>query len=229
MPVISFANPKGGAGKTTAALLLASELARQNADIVIVDADPERWISKWGEKDGKPSNIQLISDATEENIIDRIEAAQREAQFVIVDLEGTASALVSDAINMSDLTIIPSQGSAMDAEGAAKVIKLIKRQEKVLRRSIPFAVVFTRVGAAVQTRALKAIREQFEQASGVEVLRTSLVERAAYRELIDFGGLLHELDPKDVNNLDKAVDNANLFATEVVKTLRKFKTAGEGA
>ncbi len=42
MPVISFANPKGGAGKTTSALLLATELAARGAAVTIIDADPER-------------------------------------------------------------------------------------------------------------------------------------------------------------------------------------------
>jgi chromosome partitioning protein len=43
MPVISFANPKGGAGKTTTALILATELADSGASVSIIDADPERW------------------------------------------------------------------------------------------------------------------------------------------------------------------------------------------
>ena len=37
MPIISFANPKGGAGKTTSALLLAGELAQKGARVVIVE------------------------------------------------------------------------------------------------------------------------------------------------------------------------------------------------
>ena len=48
MPVIAFANPKGGAGKTTSALLLATELANKGAAVTVIDADPERWISQWG-------------------------------------------------------------------------------------------------------------------------------------------------------------------------------------
>ena len=46
--------------------------------------------------------------------------------FVIVDLEGTASLMVSNAIGMSDLVIIPIQGSSMDAKGGAKTIRLIR-------------------------------------------------------------------------------------------------------
>ncbi|RYF34242.1 MAG: ParA family protein, partial [Cytophagaceae bacterium] len=39
MPTIVFVSPKGGAGKTTAALILASELAR-GAAVTVIDADP---------------------------------------------------------------------------------------------------------------------------------------------------------------------------------------------
>ncbi len=40
---------------------------------------------------GKPENIAIISDVTEESIVDAIDSAEREAAFVIVDLEGTAA------------------------------------------------------------------------------------------------------------------------------------------
>ncbi len=46
MPVISFANPNGGAGKTTFALILATQLSENGASETIIDADPERWISQ---------------------------------------------------------------------------------------------------------------------------------------------------------------------------------------
>ncbi len=61
MPVISFANPKGGSGKTTSALLLAGELASSGGTVAIVDADPEQWISQWAAMPGKPANITIIS------------------------------------------------------------------------------------------------------------------------------------------------------------------------
>jgi len=102
MPIISFANPKGGAGKTTSALLLASELASRGAQVTIIDADPEKWISQWGKLPGKPDNMTIIADVTEDGIVDQIEQAAETAQFVIVDLEGTASLMVANAIGMSD-------------------------------------------------------------------------------------------------------------------------------
>lgn len=228
MPIISFANPKGGAGKTTSALLLASELASKGAQIAIIDADPEKWISGWGALDGKPDNIQIIGEVTEDSVVDQIEDASSTAQFVIVDLEGTASLMVANAIGMSDLVLIPTQGASMDAKGAAKTIRLIKNQSRMARRNIPHAVLLTRTSAAVTSRALKNVREQLDRA-GIDVLSTSIVERAAYRDILDYGGLLKDLNPSLVSNIDKAVQNAREFAGEVITKLRAADKAGKAA
>ena len=219
MPVISFANPKGGAGKTTSALLLAGELAARGASVAIVDADPERWISQWGALPGKPDNITIISEVSEDSIVDLVEEAATGHQFVIIDLEGTASLMVANAIGMSDLVIIPTQGASMDAKGASKTIKLIRNQARMAKREIPHAVLLTRVSAAVASRSLKNVRDQLDSA-GINVFASSIVERAAYRDMLDFGGLLSKLDPKQVSNLDKAVQNAMEFTAEVIAKLK---------
>ena len=228
MPVIAFANPKGGAGKTTSALLLASELAARGAKVVIIDADPEKWISQWGALAGKPDTITIIGDVSEDSIVDQIEAAAAEAQFVVVDLEGTASLMVANAIGMSDLVIIPTQGASMDAKGAAKTIKLIRNQARLARRDIPHAVLLTRTSAAMASRALKNVRDQLDKA-GIDIFATSIVERAAYRDILDYGGLLSNLDPKLVSNIDKALSNAREFAGEVIAKLKETQSTAKVA
>lgn len=226
MPVISFANPKGGAGKTTTALLLASELASKGAQVTIIDADPEKWISQWGAMPGKPDNIEIISDVTEDGIVDQIEEASNRTQFVVVDLEGTASLMVANAIGMSDLVMIPTQGSSMDAKGGAKTIRLIRNQERMARRAIPHAVVLTRTSAAVTSRALRNVQEQLLKA-GIEVFETAIVERAAFRDLFDYGGSLADLDPTQVSNVEKARINAQQFTGEVIARLRAAEKIAE--
>jgi|TARA_B100002003_G_scaffold205199_1_gene198487 chromosome partitioning protein len=225
MPVISFANPKGGAGKTTTALLLATQLAEKGAQVTIVDADPEKWISQWSTLDGRPANIEIEGAVTEDTIVDLIDEASRHSQFVIVDLEGTASLMVANAIGMSDLVIIPTQGSSMDAKGGAKTIRLIRNQERMARRPIPHCVVLTRTSAAVTSRALRNVQEQLT-ANGIDVLDTTIVERAAFRDLFDYGGGLSNLDPALVSNIDKAQANAQAFAGEVLAKLKANQLAG---
>ena len=220
MPTIAFANPKGGAGKTTAALLLASELAAKGAKVTIIDADPEKWISQWGALAGKPDNILIIGNATEDTIVDQIDDASHVSQFVIVDLEGTASLMVANTIGMADLVIIPTQGSAMDAKGGAKTIRLIRNQERMARRRIAHSVLLTRTSAAVTSRSLRNVQEQLAK-SGVDVFITPIVERAAFRDIFDFGGTLASLDPRNVSNLEKARENAREFAGEVIAKLKQ--------
>ena len=47
------------------------------------------------------------------------------------------------------------------------------------------------------------------------MLETPIIERAAFRDIFDWGGTLQTLDPIRVSNLDKARDNARLFGEEV--------------
>ena len=219
MPVISFANPKGGAGKTTTALLAATQLAENGATVTIIDADPERWISQWATLPGKPDQIRILSDVSEDSIADVIEAESAQSQFVIVDLEGTASLMVAHAIGFSDFVVIPLQGSSMDAKGGAKILRLIASQSRLARRDIPHAVVLTRTSAAVRSRSLKNIAAELDEAR-VPLFETAIVERAAYRDLFDFGGTLSALDNQQTANVQKAIENAREFTGELVRKLR---------
>ena len=115
MPTIVFASPKGGAGKSTSAVVLACELARKGAAVTIIDADPNRPVSAWARRPGKPEALTVVADVTEETVIDEIEGAAARVPFVIVDLEGTASMTVAYAISRADMVVIPSQGSQLDA------------------------------------------------------------------------------------------------------------------
>jgi chromosome partitioning protein len=219
MPTIAFISPKGGVGKTTAATILASQLARKSP-VVLIDADPNRPIARWASRGKPPALLRIISDTTQDNIIDQIETASGEVPFVIVDCEGTASLSVSYAIGAADLVIVPTQGSQLDANEAAKALTLIKNQEKQSRRRIAHGVLFTRTNAAMTPRTLKHVREEFQK-HGILMFDTQLNEREAFRALFSFGLALEDLDASKVPNLDKAIDNARTFGREVVALLRE--------
>src|SRR5829696_6387395 len=220
MPTIVFASPKGGAGKSTSAVVLASELALRGAQVVVIDADPNHPVSQWAKRSGKPETLAVLSDVTEATIIDEIEAAAARVPFVVVDLEGTASMTVAYAISRADLVIIPSQGSQLDASEAAKAIKLIRQQEKAFGRRIPYAVLFTRTSAAIKPRTLQHIRSEFMN-NGIPVFQTQMHEREAFRAIFSFGGTIEGLNTEQVSNLDAAMKNARAFAAEVVNMLRQ--------
>lgn len=219
MPVITFSSPKGGAGKTTAATILATVLAERGADVTMIDADPNKQVVDWSNLPGKPSNLTVIGDVTEETIVDQIEEASEKAAFVIVDLEGTASLMVSYAISMSDFVVIPLQGSQLDAKQAARQIKLIKSQERIASRAIPFAVLFTRTNPAIIPKTLRFIEERFLELQ-VPIFATKLYDREAFRALFSYGGTLPALKEKGVSNLNAALTNALEFTSELIDRIR---------
>lgn len=220
MPTIVFASPKGGAGKSTAAVILATELAQKGAPVTIIDADPNKPVSGWARRPGCPENLTVVADISESTIIEEIEAAEEKSTFVVVDLEGTASMMVAYAISRADLAIIPMQGSQLDAAEAAKAIKLIRQQEKAFRRQIPYAILYTRTSAAIRPRTLHHIQEEFKK-HGVLAFKTHIHERDAFRAIFSFGGTIKSLDPQQVSNLEAAVGNARAFTGEVIALLRE--------
>lgn len=50
MPTVVIASPKGGAGKSTAAILLGTELAHAGASVVMLDCDPNHSLTLWADR-----------------------------------------------------------------------------------------------------------------------------------------------------------------------------------
>jgi chromosome partitioning protein len=215
MPIITFANTKGGAGKTTAVLLLSTELARQGHRVTILDADPQRWISRWHETGAPLANLNVVSYVTAATIQSVIAAHREKTDYFILDLPGASTPLLATAVGMSDHVLIPIQGCAMDAKGGAQVLELLQYLETKANILIPHSVVLTRVNSMVTTRALTVVKQLLAERK-VRVLDTPIIERSAYRDLFDYGCSLYEMEAERFSNLDKAKENAQAFAGEVL-------------
>jgi len=168
--------------------------------------------------------MRVLGDVTESTVISVIQDEAKSRQFVIVDLEGTASRLVSRAIARASLVLIPLQGSAVDARQASRAVSLIREEEELVERKIPFRLVFTRTSAAIPTRIDKKIVLALEQAS-VPALKTHLHERSAYKAVFVDKLALDELDPLFVNGLDAARENAMKLAYELISVATSEKEA----
>ena len=219
MPVISFANSKGGSGKTTSALLLACELAHAKP-VTIIDADPRRPVTTWARLPNKPERLTVVTNESEKTILDEIEQAATRDPFVIVDLEGVASRLTSYAISQSDLVIVPMKEQQQDALAAIDIIQEIHRDMKAVRRTIPFAVLFTQSKVVAKSRTARFIASQFRDNPQIDTFETEIHDRDAFCGHLRrrrHGALAQA---SDVNNLDAAIANVTDFAGEVIAKLK---------
>ncbi|POO57818.1 ParA family protein [Agrobacterium rosae] len=218
MPVITFANTKGGAGKTTAVLLLATELARMGHRVTVLDADPQLWISRWSEMSGEMKNLSVISHVTMASMETHIRENRSNTDCFIIDLPGTKSPLLTMALGISDHVLIPVQGSAMDARGASEVLEHIELLNRKMGMKIDHSVVLTRVNAMISTRSMLLVKALLAE-KNVRVLNTTIAERAAFRDIFDYGGTLEALDCQKVSNVEKAMENVRNFAYEVLRLM----------
>jgi chromosome partitioning protein len=223
MPTVAFVSPKGGVGKTTSAFLFATAIAAIY-DVTMIDADPNHPIQIWAEGGKTPPRLTIVSDANEDNIIERIEDAAEKTPFVVVDLEGTASKTVVYAVAQADFIVIPTQGSQLDANEASRAIRVVLQSEKLFGKRKPYAVLLTRTNPSIRARGLAHIQNGLIEA-GIPVLQTELNERDAFRAVFSFRQTLEGLNPAEVPNLDKAKVNVLRFVEEVFERL----AAEEGA
>jgi chromosome partitioning protein len=221
MPVISIANPKGGSGKSTTALVLGTTLASHGARVAIIDCDPNQPLKAW--RTGMSGTTAVIvPDMSESKIIPVIDFERVERQFVIIDLEGTASRMVSRAIARSDLVLIPMAASALDAAQAARAVSLIHEEEQLMSRRIAHRVLFTRTSPQIPSKNQKLIMAELQRIR-VPILKTHLNLRTAFMTMFTAKRTLRELDPSQVNGLDAAIKNADDLAAEIVAAIKEIQ------
>lgn len=242
MFTITFANPKGGSGKTTSAMLLAEQIHHAGASVAILDCDPNQNIVQWAEqrrREGKAVPFTVRPVPSESDFLDTVDSIRGKADYLIIDLEGTASNLVTYAISQADLVLVPFEPTPMEARQAARAVQLVRNTGRMMNKDIGHALLLTRVNAAFQTSDEKDVRKETESAD-IPVLRTAIVRRAAYTRIFREGFLLSELfdqarnEVKDgtisqqeriLKPLESAIQNAKDFAQEVVNNLPQQKAA----
>lgn len=238
MYVISFANPKGGSGKTTAAMLLAEQIALSGGRVALLDLDPNANIVAWAwarQVAGLPTPFSVHSRPMADEVVTLIDEIGHEADYLIIDLEGSKDQIVTYALSRTDLCIIPMDGSAMEARQATQTVKLIETTARMIRQPIEHAMLFTRTNAAFQTADERDMREALG-ARSVTALPVRIARRAPFTRIFRDNVLLSEIPdlidrdhgPGQTSAREKAhkqvasaIENARDYAQVVIDRLAR--------
>ena len=242
MYVITFANPKGGSGKTTSAILLAEQIAISGGRVAILDLDPNANIVAWAQTrqaEGRDVPFKVHARPQVEETVELIDRLSDEADYLIIDLEGSKDQIVTFALSRTDLCIIPLDGSPMEARQAAQAVRLVQTTANMIRSPIDYALLFTRTNAAFQTTDERDVRQEMEL-NNIPTLPVRIAKRAPYTRIFRDGVLLSELpdividetqgkttsvSEKAMKQVVGAIENARNYAQAVIATLTRETAA----
>lgn len=183
MKVISFLNPKGGSGKTTAVINIATALSRSGYNIAVVDTDPQMSLTNWS-KAGKAA-FDVFTAASEKDVYG-IRKDLADYDFAIVDGAGSLSVITSAAVMVSDLVIIPVTPS-LDFSAAGSVVTVLEAQ--AYSRKVEARFLITR--KIEMATMLNVLKESIKD-TGVKSFRTAITQRQVYVKSILDGDSVFE-------------------------------------
>jgi chromosome partitioning protein len=220
MPNIAFISPKGGVGKTTAALLLALGLAERGQRVAIIDSDPNKPLVRWAALPDRPGLISVHPAPTAPDIRDAAREAQRkEPDWLIMDTEGSERGAMAFAALRFDLVLTPVSGSQLDLHEAVKAADMVKSLGRRAGRAPVHRAVLSRIPAAIKPRMLKNVVSQLRDAE-VQILPTALIDKEAFRTLFFTGGGFEGLQSQGVWGADAAHHNASRFVADVIELVQ---------
>lgn len=182
--IITVLQQKGGAGKTTIAVHLATMLKhlRPQLSVVVADADPQGsaslWLGKGVEEDVKA--FRVAEDKEGRGLKAEIQATN--ADIVVLDLPPFVESLAMRGVAHASIILIPIGPSELDTDSAKLPIELTKEM-KELNPHLKTLLVPTRVRR--NTAAGRELRPALERWGRVS---TATIEyRAAYSDAVTCG------------------------------------------
>jgi chromosome partitioning protein len=213
MAVVSIASAKGGVGKSTLALLLGTEFALDGYRIALLDCDLNQHVTAFGLK-AKLPGFTVVPDVGEKEVLGALRTAEADNDLVLVDLPGGSSMLALKALQRSHLVLVPTQPSLPDVRDAVRTMAQIDDAEELARTPIARAVVWTRFLPGFESRVARHVRQSLE-GQGAPILKTALMERAAFRAIHLTGQVPRQEEPKG-----PAAANVTALMQEVLAQLQ---------
>ena len=205
--IITVAQQKGGAGKTTMTAHLAACWAQGNKRVAVVDIDPQGSLGSWYKvreatlgADETGMHYVAISGWRVRNELDKL---RLQYDVIVIDSPPHADAEARTAIRAADLVVIPLQPSPMDVWATGATIQICKQER------VPVKMVLNRVNP--QAKITEAISGDM-----IGLTANRFGNRVAFA-----GSLMQGLGVTEYQPNSRAAEEVRGLAKEVMRYLSK--------
>jgi chromosome partitioning protein len=159
MKIIAVVAQKGGVGKTTVSQCLAVEALRQGLAAAIIDTDPQRSATEWGEQreaaDIDAPSVIALGSRPLASLVDDLR--KRGASLIVIDTPPHSAPAINAALDVSTGAVMVTRPNPMDVRALEATWGIVSRMRK------PSAAVFTQTPPGNRAKALGLARGRLEE------------------------------------------------------------------
>lgn len=196
--ILLLGSQKGGCGKSTIAINIASYLVNQGKDVVLVDADIQQSSANWVRDRDETTLPKVHCVQRYGDIKSTLKDLNERYEYVVVDVAGHDSKELRTALLVADKLVVPFRPSQFDLD-------TLPHLNEVIDQAMSFNEKVQSYGLLTLAPTNPAIAE-VQQANDYlkdyplfKALKATIHDRKVYRDVVAEGkGVIESNNPKAV-------------------------------
>lgn len=137
--IIVVHNSKGGVGKSTLAVHLATWLHEHGHRVTFADCDAQESSSEWLAE--AAPEIRRIRLKTTNEILNELPELDKEADYVIADGPGSDAERGRALLLRADLAVVPAKASMLEVRALAAATEVLRQAQDIRPEKLPRAII----------------------------------------------------------------------------------------